>query len=360
MNYLLSLVAFLTSFIFAMVIIPWILSVAYKYFLYDIPDERKMHSKPVPRLGGISFFHCIIFSVLFTYVIFHLFAGTTDRYSASSCFFLCALLLVYVGGLKDDMIGMRTHYKLLLQFAAALLVVFSGVYINHFYGLFGIEAIAPWIGMPLSVLAIIFIINAMNLIDGIDGLSSGISMIALLVYGVLFLMHDVWYYAVLAFSTIGVLCVFFYYNVFGSIKKKRKLFMGDSGSMMLGLILSFLAIQYMHDVPDFIKPADNVLVVALTPLLIPALDVLRVILLRLRRHKNIFSADCCHIHHKMLDVGLSQSMALIFLLGLTAGFCMINFTLMLFLNTLTIFMIDLVLWTVGNIYLSHLIHKKQP
>ena len=258
------------------------------------------------------------------------------------------------------MIGMRTRYKLVLQLAASLLVVLSGLYINHFYGLFGIEALSPWIGIPLTVLAIMYIINAMNLIDGIDGLSSGISLIALFIYGILFLMRDEWYYAVLAFSSVGVLCVFFYYNVFGSIEKKRKLFMGDSGSMMLGLILSFLAIRYMYFSPGSIRQADYTLVIALTPLIIPLLDVLRVMLLRLKMHKSIFSADCYHIHHKLLDAGLSKSKALVILLVLTAGFCIINYSLMFFLNPLTLFIIDVALWTAGNMYLSHLIHKKQP
>ena len=342
-----------------MIIIPWILTVAHKLFLFDIPDERKIHTNPVPRLGGMSFFYCIIFTILIIFIIYHLFIGTLEQYDYINSFFLCALLIMHLGGLKDDLIGARYRFKFLIQFAAALLIVSSGLYINHFYGLFGIETLSPWIGVPLTVLAIVFIINAMNLIDGIDGLSSGICIFASGIYGILFLLQDEWYYAVLAFSAIGVLCVFFCYNVFGSVHKKHKLFMGDSGSMMLGLILSFLAIQYMHYSPHTPKPIDNTLILAISPIIIPMLDVFRVILLRIIKRKHLFIADRSHIHHKLIEVGFSEITSLVILLGITNGFYFINFFLIPYLNTLSIVIIDVVLWSSGNICLSFFIRRKK-
>ena len=359
MGYLFSLLAFIISLLIAIIIIPRILIIAHKLYLYDLPDERKIHSNPIPRIGGLSFFYCILFTIFSMFIIFHLFYGAVEQYVYSNSYFLCALLILHLGRMKDDLIGMRYRYKFFLQISASLLIVSSGLYINNFYGLFGIEAINIWIGVPLTVLLIVFVINAMNLIDGIDGLSSGISIFALGVYGILFLLQDVWQNAILAFSTIGVLCVFFCYNVFGSVEKKHKLFMGDTGSMMLGLILSFLAIQYMYYSPGSIKlNNNNTLVVAISPIIIPILDVLRVILSRIKNHKHLFTADRCHIHHKLIKIGYSEIKTLIVLLGTTNGFYFFNFLMIPFLNTLTIFIIDIVIWTSGNMYLSYLIRKK--
>jgi len=359
MFFLLSLCAFFISSTFAIFTIPWILKIAHRHFLYDIPNERKLHKNPVPRLGGLAFFYCILFSMLSIFIIAHQFMDTVEQYVFSNSFFLCALLLLHIGGLKDDLIGVLYRHKFLLQIASSLLIVFSGLYINHFYGLFSIEAIPAWMGVPLTVLAIVFIINAINLIDGIDGLSSGISIIALLIYGTLFLMQDEWYYAILAFSSLGVLCIFFCYNVFGSIANKQKLFMGDSGSMMIGLILSVMVIKYMHYAPHSVKPFGDTLVMAISPILVPALDVLRVMLSRIRRRKHLFTADRSHIHHKLIDMGLGKTKALLFLLGVSCGFCLINFLLVPLFSTLAIFIFDGALWISGNMYLTFRIKKSK-
>ena len=150
MSYLLSFVAFISSLILALVIIPWILAVAHKYSLYDVPDERKIHTRPVPRIGGISFFHCILLAMLFTYAVYLTFfsKGITGQFTRPNISFLCALSLLYISGLRDDLFGMRYRYKFYIQFASALLIVFSGVYIDQLYGLFGIGALTPWIGIP--------------------------------------------------------------------------------------------------------------------------------------------------------------------------------------------------------------------
>jgi len=359
MIYLLSLVAFLISLLFAMVMIPWILTIAHQLFLYDFPDERKKHQNPVPRIGGMSFFYCILFTMFAMFFISYLFNEPVEQYTLINCFFLSALLILHTGGLRDDLIGIRYRYKFFIQIAAALLIVSSGLYINHLYGFLSIEALPVWIGAPFTVLAIVFIINAMNLIDGIDGLSSGISIFALGIFGILFMQLNEWYYTILAFSTLGVLCVFFCYNVFGSVSKKKKLFMGDSGSMMLGLILAFLAIKYMQHDPNVAKPVDNPLVIAVSPFLIPILDVLRIILSRIKNSKHLFKADRSHIHHKLINMGFSDLMALVILLFITNAFYYLNFCLSHYISTSSIFLVDVVIWTSGNMYLSRLIRKRR-
>ena len=274
------------------------------------------------------------------------------------CLFFCGLLFLYLGGIKDDLIGMRFRAKFAIQIIASILIVFSGLYINNFYGFLTIYEVPIWIGIPLTIVVLVFIINAINMIDGMDGLASGISIFALCVYGTLFLLHGLWYYSILAFSTVGVLTTFFYYNVFGNVKKGRKLFMGDSGSLALGYILGFLSLRYVFYNPDIITPIGNTLVIAVSPILIPMLDVTRVMLSRVKRHKHLFKPDRNHIHHKLMDMNLGKSTALVVLLCITSGFCAINFALMRFLNSFYIFSIDIIVWILLNIYFTHLINKR--
>ena len=364
MSYLFVGCSFLISMLLAMLVIPKILVIAAEHSLYDIPNKRKTHIGPIPRIGGVSFIPCILISIMFVFGIFYMFAnklGLNYYYPDISelCFFICGLLLLYLGGVKDDLVGMRYSYKFIIQVAISLLIVFSGLYINNFYGILNIYEISPWIGMPLTVVLFVFIINAMNLIDGMDGLASGISIFALCVYGTLFLLHGLWYYSALAFSTIGVLVPFFYYNVFGNVNKGRKLFMGDSGSLTLGLILGFLAIRYAHYNPIFIIPIENTLIIAFSPILIPMLDVTRVILSRAKNHKHLFKADRCHIHHKLMDMGLNHYAALAILLLISSGFCMINFILIRFWGSLLIITVDITLWVSINMYFSYIIKERK-
>ncbi|MDR2775130.1 MAG: undecaprenyl/decaprenyl-phosphate alpha-N-acetylglucosaminyl 1-phosphate transferase [Tannerella sp.] len=341
--------------------------IAKKYSIFDIPNGRKTHHGSIPRLGGVSFTPSVIFAMTFTIGVFFKYINKSDVAAYSGYYpdmmecnlFLCGLLLIYFGGVKDDLVGLRYRHKFLIQILSAMLVVFSGIYIDNFYGLLGIHEVVPWIGIPLTVIILIFVINAINLIDGIDGLASSISIFACCIYGTLFLFHGLWVYAALAFSTVGALIPFFCYNVFGNIKKGRKLFMGDAGSLTLGFILSYLSVRYICHIPEFMMaPIGNALVVAVSPILIPMLDVVRVVLVRLRKRRHIFKADRNHIHHKLLDMGMSKSSALLLILSLNATFCIINFILMQHLNCTFIFLTDILLWSAANIYFSYVKKKR--
>jgi len=364
MRYLFVTLSFFTSMCFAMVIIPKLLEMAVKYSLFDKQDDRKIHKGEVPRIGGVSFVPCILFSMMFVMGIFQKFYQneTIDyrvipNYGELS-FFICGLLLLYLGGVKDDLVGLRYFYKFLMQVISSGLLIISGLYINNFHGFLGIHEFPTSLGIPLTVLLMVFIINAINLIDGIDGLASGISIFALCVYGTLYMLNDLWFYVIIAFSSIGVLLTFFYYNVFGSVLKRRKLFMGDSGSLTLGFILGFLAIRYVHYDSNFIKPNGDTLVLAMSPLLIPMLDVMRVALSRAIRRKHLFKGDRSHIHHKLLDLGLRESTALVMLLCMSSGLFAVNYLLMGVLNSSLIFAIDVALWIILNMYISHLLGKR--
>ncbi len=114
-------------------------------------------------------------------------------------FLVCGLTLLYLSGIKDDLVGLRYRSKFVVQIIAASLIPLSGLWINNLYGLFGIEELTPWLGIPFTILLTVFIVNAINLIDGIDGLASGLSSISLLTLGSLYLYYDQWIYAMLAF-----------------------------------------------------------------------------------------------------------------------------------------------------------------
>ncbi|MDR1724095.1 MAG: undecaprenyl/decaprenyl-phosphate alpha-N-acetylglucosaminyl 1-phosphate transferase [Tannerella sp.] len=361
MSYLCVFLSFFSSLFLALLIIPKILFIAVKHSLFDTVNDRKIHAGNVPRIGGVSFIPCILVSITFVLGIYYMNTDFNlgDLYFNNSEFYLliCALLLLYIGGIKDDLVGLRHYYKFYLQVISSVIIVFSGLFINNLYGFLGIWTISPFVGIPLTVFIIIFIINSINFIDGMDGLASGLSIFALCVYGTLFMFHDLWFYTMLAFSTIGVLIPFFCYNVFGNAKRHNKLFMGDSGSLTLGLILAFLAIRYCRHIPSNFEPFNNIVVIAFSPIIIPILDITNVIFIRLVSKKNLFVADNNHIHHKLLNLGLSKSVSLMLLLLLNGAICLFNFIIMKYLNGAIILLIDFILWAAINYYI--LIKRKK-
>ena len=244
-NLYILILAFVAAVILGRIIIPNILIISLRKRLFDEPNERKIHKRPVPRLGGVTFFPVILFSLsVFTAV--RLVTGngpvSVERAEMLLCEFLFlmgGLTLLYVLGIADDLVGVRYRKKFLVQIVSAAMFPLSGLYINNFYGLFGIYLIPVEVGIPLTMLLVVFITNAVNLIDGIDGLASGLSMVALVVFGVVFVHLQLWCYAMLAFVSVGVIIPFFSYNVFGNADMGRKIFMGDTGSLTLGFILGW-------------------------------------------------------------------------------------------------------------------------
>jgi UDP-N-acetylmuramyl pentapeptide phosphotransferase/UDP-N-acetylglucosamine-1-phosphate transferase len=355
-------IAFLSSIVLAYIVIPQILFIAAHHALYDIPNKRKRHKGNIPRIGGVSFVPCILISVMLSFGLFfmngHNISTVVPPNIKEFCFFFSAILLIYLAGVKDDLVGMRYKYKFCFQVYASILIISSGVYINNLHGLFGIYELTPWIGVPLTILAMVFVVNAMNLIDGMDGLASGISIIALCIYGFMYQLQGLWFYTLLAFSTVGVLIPFFYYNVFGDADKGKKIFMGDSGSLSLGFILGFLLIRYWNYSPELILPTGNTVIVAISPVMLPMLDVLRVMIIRIKNGKSIFKADRNHIHHKLTDIGLNNSISLAIILLTSIMFCIINLITSNFLRTEFILILDISLWFMLNLYFNSLIRQR--
>lgn len=364
MNYLFIILAFVISTSIARFIIPRILMISLRKKLFDIPDNRKVHKRAIPRLGGVSFFPTILFSccsvltlrILTGYGISILSAD----YILPECLLLiCGMTLLYLTGIADDLIGVRYRQKFIIQIFCACLFPIAGLWINDLYGLFGIHIIPNWIGIPFTILAIVFVTNAINLIDGIDGLASGLSSVALLALGILFIKKELWIYSMLAFSTVGVLVPFFYYNVFGSAERARKIFMGDTGSLTLGYILSFLLIQYSRNNSETSIHTEGAFIIAFSTLIIPLFDVVRVVLFRIRNGKNPFEPDRNHIHHKLLAIGLTPRKSMIILLCMSCFFCLTNILLIPYIDNSIILLANIIIWIGLNLWLDRLQSKKK-
>ena len=357
--------AFVSAVILGRIIIPNILIISLRKRLFDVPDERKVHKRPIPRLGGVTFFPVILFSLcVFTAVRLMTGHGPAETSTTDLvCEFLFltgGLTLLYIVGIADDLIGVRYRKKFLVQIISAAMFPLSGLYINNFYGLFGIYLIPAEVGIPLTMLLVVFITNAINLIDGIDGLASGLSMVALLVFGVLFVHFRMWSYAMLAFVTVGVIIPFFSYNVFGSADLGRKIFMGDTGSLTLGYILSFFVIKYCMYEPDMLLTMKtSPVLVSFSVLMVPCLDVIRVVLRRARNKRALFMPDKTHIHHKFLAMGFSPRKALVTIQLMSACFCAFTIVAILYMNNTLVFVIDVVVWTLLNLWFDHVISKRK-
>lgn len=353
---------FIMSVLLAVIIIPRILFISYKKRLFDIPDSRKVHETPIPRLGGLSFFPVILISLCFITGIRYFIGHPVDILWASSLFmqylfFVVGLTLLYLVGVADDLVGVGYRYKFVVQFLSACLFPLSGLWINNLGGLFGLYEIPAYLGMPLTVFLTVYITNAINLIDGIDGLASGLSCIALGLLILVCVFVNQWTHAFLAAATLGVVLVFYYHNVFSVSGKK--LFMGDAGSLTLGYVLSFLILHFWQKTPIWDPFAMNLNMVILSTLLIPLLDVIRVFYSRVREGRNPFNPDKNHIHHRLLRTGMRVRTVMVTLLTLSLFLVISNFILSNYINATFMLLLDLCFWIVLHLVIRYFIIKHE-
>ena len=333
------------SFIFSFVFLPQIMKISKRKQLYDVPNGRKSHKEKVPRLGGIAFFPSIVLSmslvVGYRYLIgFPLNEQLTGNILLEFLFLAAGCLFLFMMGIEDDLIGVRYRKKFITQFLVASLLPISGFYLNNLYGLLGLYELPVYVGVPLTILLIVFITNAVNLIDGIDGLAAGGSTFSFVVIGWMFFQKDLWLYSMLAFSAAGCLLPFLYFNIWGH--RDRKIFMGDAGSLSLGFLLSFLIIKFPLYIPETDPDVKN-LVIPFTLLFIPMFDALRVMLVRAMHHRPLFLADRNHLHHKCLATGMTHLQATGLVLIFTIGLLILNYWLVDICNINLLLVIDLLL-----------------
>ena len=363
MNLLNILACVVVSAIFTAWFIPKILLISYQKNLFDFENERKVHKGIVPRLGGVAFVPSIIISVAFIIGMNNIFKSDVVSRTfdvSQAAFGLCSIFVLYFEEIMDDLVGLRYRHKFLIQILCAALIVLSGVWITNLNGLFGINELPYYIAIPFTMLVIVFLINAINLIDGIDGLASGLSIVATFFFGVLFYSLGVYGCSALAFATFGTLCPFFLYNVFGNADKRHKIFMGDTGSQCIGLILGYLAIRltmYNHLIGTEVSGS---IILAFSILIVPSFDVIRVMIHRAKNHKNLFISDRNHIHHKLLNLGLPHKVAMVSILLFSMFFIVLNMLLLPYVNVNIILGLDILIWTVCHIFLTREIKRRNP
>lgn len=309
------LLSFITAFIPSYFIIPSVINVAKIKHLYDEPGERSSHTEVTPSLGGVAIFAGVVFSVIF-WTPFAIFGEL--QYT------LGAFIVIFLFGVKDDIMPMTAYKKLLGELmAAGILVLKSGVKITSLYGFLGVTTIPDWFSIILTIFTIIVIINAFNLIDGINGLSGSITTVIALTLGSWFFLVDKIGLAILAFSLAGAVTAFLKYNF-----TPAKIFMGDTGALLLGLICSILIIKFI-EINESMRgqlysfkagPA-----VAIGILILPLFDTARVFTIRIFNKRSPFSADRLHLHHLLVDFGFSHMQATGILVSATIGFIIFVF-----------------------------------
>ena len=355
---------FLLCVFLAGIVIPQILLIAFRRKLFDVPDERKIHHVVVPRLGGIAFKPVILFSI-YLLVGINMLVGhpeisvEIENNIRPLVFELCAIMVLYLVGMADDLIGVKYRAKFTVQIMCGAMLIAGGICIDNLHGILGLHEIPGWFSWPLTVLVIVFIVNAVNLIDGIDGLASGLCSCACLFYGMIFFMLGQYIYAMLSFATLGVLVPFFYYNVFGNPNRGKKIFMGDTGSLTIGIILSFLSIR-LTQMPSVAATYDpNPIILAFSPLMIPCLDVVRVYIHRVQNKQNPFLPDKNHIHHKLLAVGIRQRLTMVIIVCMSLMFMTFNILLSKYVDATVLLILDIAIWICVNILISAAIKRRK-
>lgn len=342
------LLTLVVSFAVTYLSIPSIVSVARAKKLFDEPSRRKSHIQQIPTLGGIALFAGITVS-----------AGSFIDYSLvpSLQYILVACIIIFFIGIKDDILVIAPGKKLLGQIAAALvLIIPGGIKFTSLHGFLGIYHITPFIGGLLTLFVIIVIINSFNLIDGIDGLAASIGMLTASFFGVWFFISGNVEYSLLSAAIFGALLAFFRFNVFG---KKNKIFMGDTGSLIIGLMMSVQVIIFNEKNIGFtsafsIKSAPAV---SFAVLIIPLYDTMRVFLIRMLRGRSPFAADKNHIHHCLLKLGFSHSRSTLIIVF--TNVCFIVLALLLQnLGIVWMMIIILLIATVLSYFLEYLVRKK--
>lgn len=297
------LIAFASALIITWYYIPRVIKVVKERHFEDRPGFHKIHKHKVPTLGGIGIFGGFIFGFLIG----------IDGYMPGLSYFTAAVVFLLFVGIKDDLVYLNPRKKFLGELGAVVIVaLFTNINITHFHGFLDITDISSIASFIVTVLLFIFIINAVNLTDGIDGLAASVGIIASVAFGVFFFLSGDYGYTVMAAALLGSLLAFLYYNL---SQGPKKIFMGDSGSLVIGFTLAVLAIRFN----ELVAAGESVLklksapAVSIAVLILPLFDMIRVTVLRMLDHKSIFIGDKRHIHHMMLRAGLSHRQATLYM-----------------------------------------------
>ena len=330
-------IQFISIFLIALILvnycIPIIVSVSKAKYLYDEPNHRSVNNTGIPNLGGIALFIGISIATLW---------GKQYFAFPDFSYILIAMILLFFVGIKDDIMTISPTNKLVAQIISALILIIPGeIRFTNLHGILGIYEINYAASVIISLIAVVFITNSINLIDGIDGLAAAIGILTTIIFGTNFVLIGNYAYAMLCLAIIGSLSSFFVYNVFG---RTNKIFMGDTGSLLIGILLSVFFIKYN----EFSVKADDQVsnfspVLSLAIMSIPIFDMIRVFFIRIFLNKSPFSADNNHIHHGLLKLGFSHLKSTLiiiatnlFIIGIVYMLRIINNNLLLILMGSTV------------------------
>ena len=313
------ILAFCTAFTLTYFSIPPIIRIAHHNNLLDEPDDRRSHTERIPSLGGVAMYGGILFSVVL---------WTPFSQFGNLQYILCAFIILFLIGVKDDIEAMDAKKKMVAQIVAvAILVIKSDIRLEGLYGFFSWDSPMPyWGSLLFSMFTILVIINAFNLIDGINGLAASLGALVSGIFGVWFLLIGHLEFATLAFATVGAALAFLRYNV-----TPAKIFMGDTGSLTLGIVTAILTVQFidLNESLSTLHPLyfEAIPAVAIGIVIFPLFDTLRVFITRIYRGAPPFSPDRRHIHHLLIDYGWSHMEATAILVSTNIGFIVLVFGL---------------------------------
>lgn len=340
------IITFTVSFVFSMVFTPFIVRICRERNLYDQPNNRKLHKLEIPRLGGTLFMPSMAVGVVVSLSL--MFGGLHQDFNIYISTIILAIgsLLIYLIGILDDLNGMQAIHKFCIQFATAVFFPLCNLSINNLHGFCGIYDIPLYVSYPLTLFVILLIVNAMNLIDGIDGLSSSLAILILIAFTYLFHELNFGLFCLISAGLAGAVLAFFIYNMFGKVGG-YKIFMGDSGSLFIGYVIAYLAIKYQMSNEDAGFPyREDSLLISWTLIFLPCIDVIRVAIFRRIHGRNIFDADMTHIHHRIMQAGLTMHQTLGVIIAIFFSFCALNYGMNgLDINSAWIMLADIALYT---------------
>jgi len=313
---------FCGAYILTFFTIPKIIGLVENKKLMDEPNNRSSHQKKTPTLGGVSFFYTLIFTLFFL-------KYWDQEYEAM--YFIPGLTILLIIGLKDDLLVLSPYTKLAAQVCAVgFLLMNNDLIIHSLNGFLSIDEIPLYLYYPIAGFLMLTIINAYNLIDGIDGLAAIVGIVILIMYTTIFYITGHYFYALLCLSLNGSLMAFLAFN----LSSTRKIFMGDTGSLIVGFIIGILTIRFLSLTPENYQDLpfllENAPLIAISILIVPLFDTARVFTIRVTNKKSPFSPDRNHTHHILIDsFNLSHKQAS-FVLG---GFNLVFVILMIILGS---------------------------
>lgn len=317
--------------------IPVIIEVAKDKKLFDEPGERKVHKAVIPTLGGLGIFAGFVIAILM---------GVPASATSVFQYFMAAIMIIFFMGIKDDILILTATKKFIGQLlAAAIIIKFGGIEITNMYGFMGIYAIPHTASFLLTLFTIVVITNSFNLIDGVDGLAGSLGLLTSTIFGIYFYLTGQILYTIMAVSLAGSLVAFLTYNF-----NPAKIFMGDTGSLLIGIINSIFVIKFISIAsdPSSVLPLQSAPALGFSILLVPLFDTLRVVSHRVLNRRSPFCPDRNHIHHFLLDMGLSHKMIVLTCVSTNILFIALAYFLR-FAGTTAVF---LVLATVATFMMS--------